>query len=236
MNVKYIPLENLAISFIPVLIVLFIFYKWELGWKSFTYATGRMLIQLLTIGYFLTFIFNQNHPYWTILIVLLMLSISSWISLHSIKEKRQEKIKYALTAIFLGAIPVLLLVTQVVIPTSSWYTPSFLIPLAGMIFSNAMNTIGVAAERFESEIKNSNPQVAKRISLKAALIPQINTFLAVGMVSLPGMMTGQILSGVDPLIAVRYQIVVMTMLMGAGGLSTTIFLHLSSRQIKGSLI
>ena len=87
-----------------------------------------------------------------------------------------------------------------------------------------MNTIGIAAERFSDEVKNNDITTARQKSLKAALIPQINTFLAVGLVSLPGMMTGQILSGVDPLIAVRYQIIVMTMLLGAGGISVSIFL------------
>jgi len=179
------------------------------------------------IGYFLTYIFKQNNPAWTIIIVFVMLSISAWISLYSVRHMRKEKLRDAIISILLGALPVLLLVTMVVIPSDIWYEPSFLIPLAGMIFSNAMNTIGVAAERFSNEVKHKELNEAKRASLAAALIPQINSFFAVGLVSLPGMMTGQILSGVSPLIAVRYQIVVMTMVMGAGGLSAAIFLHRS---------
>ena len=93
-----------------------------------------------------------------------------------------------------------------------------------MIFSHAMNAIAIAAERFERERESRNLIAAKRASLKAALIPQINAFMAVGLVSLPGMMTGQILSGVSPLIAVRYQMVVMTMILGAGGLSAAFYL------------
>lgn len=234
MKVTFIPIQNLALSFLPVLLVLFIFYKWKLGWKGLLYASSRMLVQLLTIGYFLTFLFKQDKPYWTFLIVLVMLSISSWISLTSIKDKRKEKISFALIALLVGAVPVLLLVTTAVIPNANWYAPSFIIPLAGMVFANAMNAIGVAAERFESEIKQNDLDTAKKRSFNAALIPQINTFLAVGLVSLPGMMTGQILSGVDPLIAVRYQIVVMTMVMGAGGLSSALFLHLNSRSLSQS--
>ncbi len=225
MKANIIPLQNLALSFIPVIILIFVFFKWKLNWKGLIYASGRMLSQLLMIGYLLTYIFKQNNPWWTTVIVLIMLTISAWISLYSVKHMRREKLLDALISLFVGATPVLFLVTVIVIPSNAWYEPSFFIPLAGMVFSNAMNTIGVAAERFNSEIKRQPSTEAKRLALSAALIPQLNSFMAVGLVSLPGMMTGQILSGVDPLIAVRYQIVVMTMVMGAGGLSAAIFLQ-----------
>ena len=99
--------------------------------------------------------------------------------------------------------------------------------LAGMIFANAMNTVSLAAERIEAELqKISDFTPAQRIALDAALIPQINGLLAVGLVSLPGMMTGQILSGVSPVVAARYQIMVMCMIFGSAGLSTIIYLKL----------
>lgn len=225
MNITIIPIPNLIISFIPVLLVILIFLKWNLNWKGLAYAAGRMLFQLMMIGYFLTFIFKQQNPLWTTLIVLVMLGISAWISLHSVKDMRRQKYLNALTSLAIGAVPVLILVTAVIIPSNNWYDPAFMIPLAGMVLSNAMNTIGVAAERYEREILQTNLQESRKSALSAALIPQINMFLAVGIVSLPGMMTGQILSGIDPLIAVRYQIVVMTMVMGAGGLSAATFLY-----------
>ena len=229
MQVTSIPIQNIILSFAPVIILLIIFLKWKMNWKNLMYASGRMLFQLLMIGYFLTFIFKQQNPWWTVLIVMFMLSISAWISLHSIKHLRKEKLLNAFMVLAIGAAPVLLLVTAFVIPNDNWYNPAFLIPLAGMVFSNAMNTIGLAAERFESELEKHDIITSKKNALAAALIPQINSFLAVGLVSLPGMMTGQILSGISPLIAVRYQIVVMTMVMGAGGLSAAIFLHRSSK-------
>ncbi len=70
---------------------------------------------------------------------------------------------------------------------------------------------------------------ARRAALDAALIPQINGLLAVGLVSLPGMMTGQILAGVEPLVAVRYQIMVMAMVFGSGGLAAVLYLTLRMR-------
>ena len=111
-----------------------------------------------------------------------------------------------------------------------WYEPRYLVPIAGMIFANAMNAVSISAERFESEIKREMDYVkARAISYKAALIPIINALFAVGLVSLPGMMTGQILSGVDPLIAVRYQIMVMLMILGSAGISVAIYLLLLKR-------
>jgi putative ABC transport system permease protein len=98
-----------------------------------------------------------------------------------------------------------------------------------MILANAMNPVSLASERWFSEIAaGKTKNVARGIALKAAMIPPINSCLAVGLVSLPGMMTGQILSGTDPLIATRYQILVMLMVVCAGAISSAIFLKFKS--------
>ncbi len=105
--------------------------------------------------------------------------------------------------------------------------PNYVVPLAGMIFANSMNTVSLAAERFESECRGGTGVIeAKHIALQTGLIPVINSMFAVGLVALPGMMTGQILSGVSPLIAARYQIMVMCMLFGASGISAFCYLQL----------
>jgi len=112
-----------------------------------------------------------------------------------------------------------------------WFEPSFLVPLVGMIFANSMNTVSLAAERFEAERgRGVELAQARRTALDAALIPQINGLLAVGVVALPGRMTGQILSGVEPLVAVRYQIMVMCMVFGSGGLGAALYLVLLPRR------
>lgn len=226
-----IPIPNLILSFLPVVLVFLIFLKWKLDWKGFVWANARMLGQLILIGYFLSLIFGQHNPFVSAAIIFFMLSISAWISLNAIKENRKEHYLKSLLALALGAIPVMILVTGFVVPTTStWYAPSFLIPLAGMIFSNSMNTIALAAERINHELANgTEPIQARKVAFSTALIPQLNAFLAVGLVALPGMMTGQILAGTDPLIAARYQIVVMTMVMGAGGLAAAIYIQLKIR-------
>jgi len=105
-----------------------------------------------------------------------------------------------------------------------------MIPLAGMIFAASMTNISLALERLCAELENGAAFTkARDTAFRTSMIPVINSFFAVGLISLPGMMTGQILSGVSPLIAVRYQIMVMCMIFGAAGLSTVCFLMLARR-------
>jgi len=119
-----------------------------------------------------------------------------------------------------------------VIDIDPWFLPRYMVPLAGMVFAGSMNAVSLAAERLESELARSVEFTeARATALNASLIPLINSLFAVGLVSLPGMMTGQILSGVSPIVAAKYQIVVMCMLFGASGMSATIYLSLAKRRI-----
>ena len=128
---------------------------------------------------------------------------------------------------------ILVLITQVVLTLEPWYLPSYMIPLAGMIFANAMNSVSIAGERFSAEIsRKSSYQESRNTALMASLIPITNSLFAVGLVSLPGMMTGQILSGVSPFIAARYQIMVMCMVYGSAGIASSIFLRLIKNDLK----
>ena len=156
-----------------------------------------MLIQLLLIGYFLNYIFESNNASITISILALMMVAASWIGLRTIQGKRQVLFKFAFLAILVGGGLTLLIVTQFVLKLSPWYTPRYMIPLAGMIFASSMNGVSLAAERLKAELdREVKYSEAKGIALKAALIPITNSLFAVGLVSLPGMMTGQILSGI----------------------------------------
>lgn len=226
-SIQTIPLANLALAFIPALIVVGIMLRWSLqGWRAL-YAIARMLAQLLAIGFFLVYIFDTRHPAVVLLILGGMLLISAWISLNPLRQLSKQQYAKILLAISTGSLSTLLLITQGVLQLEPWYAPRFVIPLAGMLFANAMNAVSLAAERLESELAYQQPLTeARRRAYQAALIPQMNTMLAVGLVSLPGMMTGQILSGVSPLIAVRYQIMVMCMTFGSAGISIACYLFL----------
>lgn len=231
---KTVELSNLALAFMPVLVVLGIFFRWQLDVRKASYALARMLLQLLTVGYVLAYIFETSIP-WVVLAVLsLMVLVSGWIALNTVAEKRRHLYRFALCAILLGGGLTLAVMSQWVLEIDPWYDPQFLIPLGGMVFANAMTSVSLSAERYFSEIKHGESYAeARRAAFNAALIPIINSLFAVGLVSLPGMMTGQILSGVSPLIAARYQIMVMCMLFAVSGLSAALFLSLQKRYSSG---
>ena len=215
----------MLLVFIPAAMVIGILHAWSLNWQNTIYAIVRMLIQLLLIGYFLTYIFESTSASNTIVILSVMVFAASWIALRTISENRMKFYLPALISILIGGGITLFLVTQVVLNISPWYLPRYMIPLAGMIFASSMNGVSLAAERMKAEIdRDMDYSEARGIALRAALIPITNSLFAVGLVSLPGMMTGQILSGVSPLIAVRYQIMVMCMIFSTVGFSTVFFL------------
>jgi len=224
-SLQTIPLFNLSLAFIPVLITIVILFKWSLRWNNALYAVSRMLVQLLLIGYFLTYLFDSDSAGIVVAVLAVMVFASSWIALGIVADKRLEMYKYAFMSIVLGGGVTLLLITQAVMVLDPWYAPQSMIPLAGMIFANTMNSVSLAAERLNAEIARDVPyDEARKIALQSSLIPVINSLFAVGLVSLPGMMTGQILSGVSPLIAARYQIMVMCMIFGSSGIATAYFL------------
>ncbi len=236
-SIQMIPFPNLALALIPVIVVIFILWKWKIDYKNSIYAIVRMLIQLLLIGYFLVYFFETNNSWIVVSVLTVMLFSASWIALRTMKIPRKRLYIKCFWSIFLGGGIILLLITQGVLDLQPWYLPSYMIPLAGMIFANAMNSISLAGERLEAEInRNMAYDQARNIALRAALIPIMNSLFAVGLVSLPGMMTGQILSGVSALIAAKYQIMVMCMMFGSSGFSSVIFLTLikSDFEIKAS--
>ncbi len=226
-SLQTIPLINLLFAFIPVMVTIWILFRWSLNSTNALYAISRMLVQLLLIGYFLTYIFDSDSAGIVIVVLAVMVFASSWIALGTIADKRLQLYKYAFVAIASGGGITLVLITQAVLMLDPWYSPQSMIPIAGMIFANAMNSVSLAAERLNAEIsRNISYKDARNIALQSSLIPVINSLFAVGLVSLPGMMTGQILSGVSPLIAARYQIMVMCMVFGASGIATAYFLVL----------
>tara|TARA_Y100000588_G_scaffold190782_1_gene204700 strand:+ start:901 stop:1596 length:696 start_codon:yes stop_codon:yes gene_type:complete len=228
-----IPIIELSLVFIPTIFLLVIIFRWGIKGSVGIYANIRMVLQLLLVGYMLTYVFEISQPIIIILVIILMVAVSAWIALRSIEEKSVKIYLKFFISIGLPGLILLGLVTQLVLKMQTWFEPSLVIPIAGMIFANSMNTVSLAAERFESEFKQDKDYIkGRRIALDASLIPQINSLFAVGLVALPGMMTGQILSGVDPIIAVRYQIMVMWMTFGSGGLASVLYLILRMRTIN----
>ena len=235
-SIPEISLLRLLVAFVPVAVAIVILVRYSLGAWNGLYATARMLIQLLLIGYVLTYIFNAEQPYIVLAVLVVMMAVASWIALRPLGRRTPSRYAIAFAAVAVSGLLTLVLVTQGVLSLDPWYDPRYAIPLSGMIFSAAMNAVSLAAERYDAELATgAAPEDAVRTALNAALIPQVNTLFAVGLVALPGMMTGQILAGVEPMIAVRYQIVVMCMLFGVTALSGAAYLVLAGRLLTRQL-
>jgi putative ABC transport system permease protein len=239
MSIEIIPFERLLIAFIPALLVIYLMFYWHLPYRKACYAIVRMLIQLMLIGYALIMIFNASSSWITLGVLTMMVVASSWISLNTLSTNNENNVNkrhlfpLSLAAILVGGGTTLMLVTQFVLVLDPWYLPRYTIPLAGMIFATSMTSISLAGERLQSELGQSKAyKQARAIAFSTAMIPIINSMFAVGLVSLPGMMTGQILSGVSPFIAARYQIMVMCMLFSASGISSAIFLALVRKHFE----
>ena len=228
-----LSLPQLALAFIPVAITLAILVKWSLNAGNVLYALGRMLVQLLLIGYVLAWIFEAESSGLILLVLAIMVLASSWIALRTVPKQRVALLGASLAGIAIGGGITLIIISQAVLQLQPWYMPRYLVPLAGMVFANGMTAVSLAAERLYSELGHGDSWAqARDTAFQTAIIPVVNSLFAVGLVSLPGMMTGQILSGVSPLIAARYQIMVMCMIFASAGMCTAIFLWLSQRILK----
>lgn len=225
--------QGLVLAFVPALVVIVIMWRWSAGVGTGIYATVRMLMQLLLIGYVLVYIFDTGKPGVVLAVLGFMLVVSSWIAIRPLENKSRRLYRNAFISVTISGVITLALVSQAVIGIDPWFSPRYLIPLAGMIFAGAMTTISLAGERAYAEASRGVSYAeTRRIAMQAALIPMVNSLFAVGLVSLPGMMTGQILSGVSPLVAAKYQIVVMSMLFGVTGMSAAMFLHLERDELQ----
>lgn len=213
---------------IPLAIVVLLYFKMSLSWKLVGYATLRMVGQLIAAGFLLAIIFDAANWVSIVMVVCFMLFSAAWIARRPLADKT-GLLRPMLIALAIGCLPVLLFVQIIVLKVTPWFKPQSFIPLAGMILSNGMNCLSLAADRLI--VEGTKPD-ALRKAFETSLIPTINSFFAVGIVSLPGMMTGQILSGVSPFLAVRYQIIVMSMVLGASAISSYVYLGLVTRPLK----
>jgi putative ABC transport system permease protein len=206
--------------------------------RGFLWGAARAVVQLVAVGYLLTYVFATSRWYLVLAVLLVMLLAATKTVADRHPGNRRGIALISGTAMLVGAGLTLAYVGAVVVHVSPWYDPRYLIPLFGMIIGNSMNGAALAAERLASEMElrraeveaylalGASPAQASaepvRRALTAALIPAVNGLMVVGLVSLPGMMTGQILAGASPLLAVRYQIVVAFMLAGAVAVTSAI--------------
>jgi putative ABC transport system permease protein len=230
---------DLALASALVLVAMAISAWQRLGLaRGFAVGAVRAVAQLVAVGYVLTFLIAARRWYLVVGALLVMLIAATITATDRQRGGRGRLFVISGTAMLVGAGLTLAYVDAVVLRLRPWYDPQYLIPLFGMIIGNAMNGAALAAERLNGEIELRRGEVeaylalgasparatatAVRRALVAALIPTVNMLMVVGLVSLPGMMTGQIIAGSSPLMAVRYQIVVVFMLAGAVAVTSVV--------------
>ncbi|EMI5489738.1 iron export ABC transporter permease subunit FetB [Providencia stuartii] len=225
--------ESLGFSIMLVLVAIFISHKEKLALeKDIIWSTLRAIIQLLIVGYILKYIFQVDHEILTIAMVMFICFNAAWNA-----KKRSKYIDKIFGTAFI-AITSGTFLTLIILITSKAiaFTPMQVIPITGMIAGNAMIAVGLCfnnlGQRFNSQQQQiqemlslgATPKIASasiiRESIRASLIPTVDSAKTVGIVSLPGMMSGLIFAGVDPLEAVKYQIMVTFMLLATASLST----------------
>ncbi len=240
---KDVSFLQLAFAYLFMVIVLVLSYRTKVGReKEIVIACFRMTVQLIAVGYLLTIVFANPNPVWTILIIGLM----GFFAVDNIKKRIRGNIseqfkRIIALSMWISSLVCLLYFVLIVIGISPWYNPQYFIPVAGMIFGNSMNGIALGATRLIKGFEEQAPRIETALMLGAtpkkaampilrdafdnALMPTINSMLGMGIVSLPGMMTGQILAGNSPLIATRYQIGIMLAIAGSVALASALLVE-----------
>lgn len=234
-------------SFIFVLIVLAVVRLRGIRRETeIVVSSVRMTLQLILVGYLLVYVFDHPGPFSTGIIIALMEVFAIYTVLRKFRDRLTNPLRrvIALSMCF-GTLSCIVYFLLVVVRISPWYDPRYVVPIAGMLIGNSMTGIslgvkslteGMTAQKStveEALILGATPREATReiinSTFDAAILPTINSMVGMGIVFLPGMMTGQILSGTVPTTAIAYQIAIMSGILGAVALTVIIMLQLGYR-------
>ena len=204
--------------------------------RSLAIAAVRMVVQLGAAGLVLAYIFAQTSPLWTLLVALVMVAVAGFELMQRQERRFQAWWAYGLgnlTLLLVGGLATLYAATVVIGP-KPWYAPHYLIPILGMVLGNTLTAASLALQSLTEGADRERTAIEARIalgasrfdafssvlrhSMRTAMTPMLNSMAVAGIVALPGMMTGQIIAGVDPALAAKYQIMIMFVLAGASGL------------------
>lgn len=242
-----ISLLQLITAYIFVIILLFIVRLKRIDReKEIVIASIRMTLQLVLIGYVLVYIFENPSPWLTIIVIAIMETFAIFNIFKRVKRDIPNKLKGMIAlAMTAGTFTSILYFLFIVVRIEPWFKPQYFIPLSGMLIGNSMTGISLGVDRLidgfhsrKDEVETAlmlganSRKAAKRIvnnAFDSAIMPTINSMMGMGIVFLPGMMTGQILSGTSPLTSIKYQIAIMLGIMGSVSLTVIIFLQLGYR-------
>jgi UDP-glucose/iron transport system permease protein len=241
---------DLALAAGLVLLLAFLSWRLQLGVeRRVLIAAARSTVQLILIGFVLKALFAQTSLPFIGLLALVMLMVAGW------EVMARQKRRYAgwwgmgigTISMFLSSFSVLILALTVIIGVRPWYQPQYLIPLLGMLLGNTMSGIAIALDSLMRSAAEARGRIEARLllgaewqtaiadirrdALRAGLIPIVNAMAAAGIVSLPGMMTGQILAGSPPLEAAKYQLMIMFLISAGTGLGSIAAVWIGSRRL-----
>jgi putative ABC transport system permease protein len=227
-----IDLAHLALSAVLVISAGLVSIAQRLGTeKRLAVASLRTVVQLLLVGYVLGWVFALREPLVVLALLTVMIGAASQAAVGRSTRRYRGVHLVAFLTLAVTSLATTLATTEIVIGVTPWWRPQYLVPLLGMVLGNGLNGISLCLDDLLASLAEQRAKVEAELALGASrweaareplrqairrgLIPIINSMTVVGIVSLPGMMTGQILEGADPLSAVRYQIVMMFMIAGA---------------------
>lgn len=206
--------------------------------KSLVIATVRTYLQLFALGFALRWVFGVDSAWLVLAIVALMMVMGAHTALGRAQGAPKGIFFRVFDAVFLSGVTVSFAVTALVVRVEPWYNAQYVLPIAGMVVGNSMTGLSIGLERLFSDLRKRSDEIhtvlalgatpweasrdSVRTAVRAGLIPVINSMSAVGIVFIPGMMTGQILAGADPTVAARYQIVVMLMIAAATAMGSSL--------------
>lgn len=217
--------------------------------KRLLIAAIRTTAQLLLVGLVLDYIFQTSGMFWVAGIAVFMLLVAAWEILARQHYRLSGTWGYFINlfAVLSSSFSITLLTLFTIIQADPWFSPQYAIPLLGMLLGNSMNGISLAMDRLSTSLYQQKGSIeaqlcqgltakeasrhVRRDAIRVGMIPIINAMTAAGIVSLPGMMTGQILAGTAPLEAVMYQILIMFLIAGATTISTIVAVQLASRRL-----
>jgi len=247
-----ITLSSFDLSMAAILVMLLGLLSWQMKLgvtKQLYIAALRTTVQLMLIGLVLKSLFASTHLLFIVLIAFVMVAVAGW----EILSRQQRKLRgwwgfgISTGSLFVSSFIITLLCLVTVINADPWYHPQYAIPLLGMLLGNTMTGIALGMDRLVQTAWNQRPVIEQRLMLgqsaelairdirkeamRAGMIPIINSMAAAGVVSLPGMMTGQILAGAPPVEAVKYQILIMFMVSSGTGFGVISVLWLISKRL-----
>lgn len=243
----FLTYGDIALASSLILIVLMVSWRLRLHLtKTLLMAALRTVVQLSFIGLILAWVFAREQWYEVLSILTIMTLIAGSAAKNRVKRRYKGLFVDTLLAVSVSAVLVTAIAILVILEVQPWYTPQFVIPILGLILGNSLTAISLTSNQLINAFYEQQARIEMMLSLSATpfeavheqirtaiingMTPTLNSMLVVGVVSLPGMMTGQILAGADPTQAIRYQIVTMFLICVSSTLGCTISALLTYRR------